>query len=149
MSWAKNRKEMPAVKRVMTPFPYSVELADSLTRAQELMSRHRIHHLPVVDQGELIGVVSAADLKRTLVDPQHEGREDLSIADVPRGRALITDLSTPLDRLLQRMADERMEVALIVKDGRLAGIFTVTDACRHFAASLRQQFPPTGGDEAA
>ena len=149
MAWPKNLKEMPAVKRVMTPFPYSVELAESLTRAQELMSRHGIHHLPVVDQGELIGVVSAADLERTLIDPQHEGRENLSIAEVPRGRALITDLSAPLDSLLRRMADERMEVALIVKDGRLAGIFTVTDACRHFAESLRQQFPQAGGDEAA
>jgi hypothetical protein len=47
------------------------------------------------------------------------------------------------------MAKRRLGAALVVKDGRLAGIFTLTDACQCFAESLRERFPPAGGDEAA
>ena len=43
-----------------------------------------------------------------------------------------------------------VDVAVVVKDGRLAGIFTMTDAFRGFAEFLRTQFPSSaGGDEAA
>ena len=37
------------------------------------------------------------------------------------------------DRVLLHMADEHIGCALVVKDGRLAGIFTTTDACRVFS----------------
>jgi hypothetical protein len=36
----------------------------------------------------------------------------------------------------------------VVKEDKLAGIFTMSDACRHFAKLLRSLFPP-GGDDAA
>jgi hypothetical protein len=46
------------------------------------------------------------------------------------------------------MAEHCLDSALVVKDGRLAGIFTVSDACRQFGRLLRSLFPP-GGDDAA
>ena len=59
------------------------------------------------------------------------------------------DLSEPLDRVLSKMARLQVGSVLVVKEDRLAGIFTVTDACRSFAECLRAQFPGEGGDEAA
>ncbi len=47
------------------------------------------------------------------------------------------------------MAENRLDAALVVKKGRLAGIFTLTDACRCFAEHLRRRFPPDSDDEAA
>jgi len=38
-------------------------------RAWELMERQRVHHLPVVKNGQLLGIVTQGDLKRAVSDP--------------------------------------------------------------------------------
>jgi len=41
----------------MTPFPYSVGINAPIAEAQEFMREHKIRHLPVTEDGTLIGVV--------------------------------------------------------------------------------------------
>ena len=147
--WPKKLQEMPRVKMVMTPFPYFIEQREPLARAEEMMKRHRIHHLPVMDEGTPVGVISHRDLRRTLDRGSGEDGKPLTVEEVPREDAYVADLSEPLDRVLRHMAEQRLGAALVVKDDRLAGIFTYTDACRCFSENLRRQFPPPGGDEAA
>lgn len=147
--WPRKLKRIPAVKAVMTPFPYSVGLLEPIEHAREMMSSHRIHHLPVMDEGVLVGVIGHRDLQRIEgTGPVDEG-EPLLIKDVPRDEAYVVDLSAPLDQVLQQMVEQHLGAALVVKDDRLAGIFTLTDACRCFAECLTDQFPAAGGDEAA
>ncbi len=145
--WPEKLKKMPQVKMVMTPFPYFVEKRESLDRAQEMMVSHRIHHLPVMEAGAPVGAISYRDLMR--VRGQSSAGEVPTVEDVPLEDACVVDLSEPLDRVLSHMAKERLSAALVVKGGRLAGIFTLTDAYRCFAEHLRREFPSTGGDEAA
>ena len=77
-------------------------------------------------------------------------REDLLVRDVAQLEPYIVDLSAPADVVLTQMAQRHVDVAVVVKHGRLAGIFTMTDAFRGFAEFLRTQFPSSaGGDEAA
>ena len=53
----------------MTPFPYFVDIEDSVLQARALMVRHRVRHLPVKDQNVLVGVLTDRDIKRAL-DPE-------------------------------------------------------------------------------
>lgn len=148
--WPKKLKSMPSVKAVMTPFPYSIDLEEPLSKAKEMMTAQRIHHLPVMEGGELAGVISYPDVQQLLEQATAtRPPADPRVSDAPRHDPYIVDLSEPLDRVVAHMAEHRTGVALVVKDDRLAGIFTVTDACRCFAQSLKEFFPPTGGDEAA
>ena len=114
-----------------------------------MMANHKIHHLPVREGGNPVGVISQRDLLRTVNRSPEDQRQSLTAGDIPRDAAYVIDLSEPLDRVLSHMARQRLGAALVVKDGRLAGIFTLTDAYRCFAANLRRQFPPSDGDEAA
>ena len=50
------------VKDVMTSNVVSVDAADSLDTAVDLMERHRVKRLPVVSDGKLIGILSRADV---------------------------------------------------------------------------------------
>ena len=148
--WPKKLKKIPAVKKVMTPFPFHVELVEPLDSVRELMVSERIHHLPVVEEGSLVGVVSYRDVLQTQERAGVDERPGtVTVADVPREEAFVVDLSEPLDRVLLEMAERRLSATLVVKKGRLAGIFTLTDACRCLAESLRQQFPPRGDNEVA
>ena len=48
-----------------------------------------------------------------------------------------------------QMAKEHIDCAVVVKDERLAGIFTFSDVCRSYGELLREIYPRGGGDEAA
>jgi CBS domain-containing protein len=49
---------------------FSVEPGWSVEQCMALMTEKRIRHLPVMDQGRLVGVVSIGDVVRALVDEQ-------------------------------------------------------------------------------
>ena len=55
-------KAIPSVRSVMTPFPHFVEVDESLLRARVMMVEHDVHHLPVQDQGRLVGILTDRDL---------------------------------------------------------------------------------------
>lgn len=56
------------VAEVMTAPAISVTPEDSVMGALSLMTRRRIRHLPVVDEGELVGFVSIGDLVKYRID---------------------------------------------------------------------------------
>lgn len=53
---------------VMTAPAITVGAGDSVIGALSLMSRRRIRHLPVVEDGQIIGVVSIGDLVKYRID---------------------------------------------------------------------------------
>jgi len=128
------------IKSVMTPFPYSVAPSDTTAAAAEMMRAHDIHHLPVKADNDLVGVVGAADLRRA-------SREQTTVADVMQTEPYVVELGTALEGVLFHMADHHLECVLVTKEERLAGIFTLVDACRAFGKELRSQRP--NGDDAA
>jgi acetoin utilization protein AcuB len=146
---AKRPERIPPIKAVMTPFPWHVDLDDHLGDAREVMRVHSIRHLPVTDGGELVGIVTDHDIglveNATRVPAE---REALRVRDVCVLDAYVVELSEPLDLVLHEMAERHIHSALVVKRGKLAGIFTTSDVCRHFERFLRMIFDP-GGDEVA
>jgi CBS domain-containing protein len=54
--------------KVMTPDPDTLEPGDSVREALDLMQAGHYRHLPVVDGGRLIGIVSIRDLYQSVVD---------------------------------------------------------------------------------
>ncbi|MEH3102752.1 MAG: CBS domain-containing protein [Sphingomonas phyllosphaerae] len=53
---------------VMTAEPLTAARDDSILAALSLMTHRRIRHLPVVEQGQLIGIVSIGDLVKHRID---------------------------------------------------------------------------------
>jgi len=67
----KTSMETP-VREIMTPVRYTVEPADSVRSCMELMTAKRVRHLPVLEDGELIGVVSIGDVVKSVISDQEE-----------------------------------------------------------------------------
>lgn len=140
-------KHLPQIKAVMTPFPYSIDHSASLDEVGEQMRKHNIRHLPVMQDGQLIGIISDRDLAiNAKLGP---GRQSLSANDICLHGVYVVDLKESLDNVLIRMAKQQIDCTLVTKKGKLVGLFTVTDVCRTFAQHLRDQFLPGGGDHAA
>lgn len=61
------------VRDIMTADVISVGLNESTERCMQIVTEHRIRHLPVVDRDAVLGVVSIGDLVKAVIeDQQHE-----------------------------------------------------------------------------
>ena len=136
-------KKIPSIKSVMTAFPYSIDVSDTLGRAQEVMAEHTIRHLPATKDGSVVGVISKKDILLYL--SKHQDEIEPLVQEVCTPGAYIIDLGERLDRVLLHMAEHHLDCAVVIKGERLAGIFTTADACRCFGDFLRKQFPVGGG----
>ncbi|MDB4961466.1 MAG: hypothetical protein JWP01_1465 [Myxococcales bacterium] len=108
----------------MTRQPWSVQEDDSIGVARQMMAQREIHHLPVLDGKELVGVLTDRDLVAA------SQRVGVTVEQVMTATALRVDIDTPLDDVLERMIDRRSDAVLITADGDVAGIFTANDAVR-------------------
>ena len=62
-------KKMAAskVSDAMTADPITVDVETSLEDIATLMVKHNVHTLPILDQGELVGIIGKEDVLRTLM----------------------------------------------------------------------------------
>ena len=58
------------VSEIMTSDPVTVSPTDSVTDCMQVMTDRRIRHLPVVEDGALVGVISIGDVVRHVIDEQ-------------------------------------------------------------------------------
>jgi acetoin utilization protein AcuB len=143
-----NLHHMPTIKVAMTPFPFFVGIDESIATARAMMREHEIHHLPVTEDGALVGVLSERDVR--LLEVSRRGHGDLgSVRDACMRDVYVVDVDTPLDDVLRHLAESHVGSALVVKNGKLAGILTSGDVCRVLAALLGQRFPAPEDDTAA
>ncbi len=130
--------EIPPVRSVMTAAPLTVEMDATLRVAQDLMIDHEIRHLPVVESGRLVGIVSDRDIAAADNDAaSQEIMDRLRVRDVCSLDFYAVSPEEPLDVVLEQMAERRLGSAVVIDAEKIAGVFTVTDACRVFAAHLR------------
>ncbi len=143
-------RKIPAVKSVMTPFPYSVSIDAPIEVARQFMVRHKIRHIPVVEEDRLVGVVTDRDIKLILgPDFDYPPAKELTVRDVVVPESYVVDLEERLDTVLLHMADNRIGSVLVTRKGKLAGLFTVTDACRCYGELLRDLVSTERGDDIA
>jgi acetoin utilization protein AcuB len=125
------------VQNHMTLSPQVVSSAHTLAQARQIMRERNIRHLPVVDDGRLVGMVSQRDLYllETLrgVDPAAETVEE---AMSPEPFAVKPD--APLEEVALAMAEHKYGSAVVVDQGVVVGLFTTVDALRALAAVLRR-----------
>lgn len=116
-----------AIENFMTPGPHTIARTRTLEEAHALMRHYKIRHLPVLDAGSLVGLVTQRDLAlvETLegVDPSQVPVEDAMSEDV-----FAVELGTPLAEVAQRMARDRLGSAVVMRGTMVAGIFTAVDA---------------------
>ena len=62
-------RETP-VADIMTPAPTSVSPATTVDECMRLCTQLRVRHLPVLDNGRLVGIVSIGDLVKAVIDDQ-------------------------------------------------------------------------------
>ncbi|WP_316842150.1 CBS domain-containing protein [Pedobacter gandavensis] len=60
------------MNEVMTATPITVALGDSLDHCMQTMTDKHIRHLPVIQDGELVGMVSIGDVVKFIIEDQKQ-----------------------------------------------------------------------------
>ncbi len=127
------------VGEIMTKTVASVTSTAELTDAVRLMQTLRVKRLPIIDDGQLVGILSRADLLRPLAANSAAGPTQ-NIDDTQIRNRILAEISTQewasqmaVDAVVKdgvvelsgTVADERQRAALMVLVGKLPGIRTV------------------------
>lgn len=137
-------RKLPTLAALVTPFPCHIEYAAPLAEARRLMDEHHIHHLVVMKEGDIHGVLSERELQHhgALYGLKESGMKDnvLVVGDICSANVIAADIHDPLDKVLEAMAEKHLGSIVVLREGELAGIFTTTDVCRFFARFLQHTF---------
>jgi acetoin utilization protein AcuB len=121
----------------MTPFPYSIDVDAPLEEAHKLMREHHFRHLPVTSHRAIVGVLTDRDIKLILgPDFGSPSERELKVREAYVEQPCVVPASTSVATIARTMADNHIGSAIVTKNDKLVGIFTVTDACRALAQVL-------------
>ena len=129
---------MPSISRYMTRQPWTIRRDATMSDAHRMMRGHWIRHLPVLEDGALVGIVTERDLHlmETLpdADPDHVTVEDAMSAEVYG-----VSPDDPVDGVVETMASRKFGSVVVVNHtGVVEGIFTTIDALQVLAEVLRR-----------
>lgn len=127
--------ELIPVRQYMSALPETIEQDLNLADAKDRMFALGVHHLPVVHDGELVGVLSHRDIavceSLALVTPA-----SIPVASVMTATPFTCGPNAHVEAVAREMADHYYGSAVVVDPEhptQVLGVFTTTDALRALA----------------
>lgn len=123
------------VADVMSAAPQVVEVNEKLHSVQAKLRELDVRHLPVVDRGKLVGIISERDLPPALSAPAARdaaGRSDKPAAWFMSSDVLSVHPQAELADAIDLMLEHRVGAVPVVEmdEGRLVGIVSYVDVLR-------------------
>lgn len=122
-------KATPLIQKYMTSSPHSIGKDQTLAHAHEVLRANQIRHLPVLDGGQLVGMLTHRDLALIEalkdVDPKR-----VTVEDAMNTEVYTVGPDAELAEVAHEMAEKKYGSAVILQNRKVVGIFTTVDACR-------------------
>lgn len=122
------------VDEYTSPCPIVIDMQQSAHDAINLMMKHNIRHLPVVDGQRVVGIISDRD---TRIVNGISNSTQIKVADLMQDAPYHVEKNTPLLEVVFHLSDEKIGSAIVTDNGRLDGIFTTTDALNALVDMLK------------
>ena len=123
------------IRDLMTRSVHTIGASLTLADAARLMKKHKIRHLPVLDNGSLVGLVSDRDVQvissLSELDPTC-----ILVEDAMSQAPWTVGPETPLVEVAQHMAETKVGSAVVMEHDKVVGVFTTTDGMRALAEML-------------
>lgn len=125
------------VSEYTTPDPVTASEDLGIDELRHLMEKHRIRHLPVVRGDDVVGVISDRDV-RLVSGLSFAEKLQVKAADLMTPDPVGVPADTPLDEVAYVMSAQKVGSVIVTDaDGRLMGVFTVTDALNALVEVVR------------
>jgi acetoin utilization protein AcuB len=132
------------VRDLLTPGVITIPPDTTLPDAIRLARERGVRHLPVVEDGKLVGIVSDRDLKQAMASPAtsldvHELKyllDRLAIGEIMTRTVITVGPMAPVEEAARLMLIERISALPVMEGGRLIGIVTETDVLSLFLRAM-------------
>ncbi|MBU0729593.1 MAG: CBS and ACT domain-containing protein [Proteobacteria bacterium] len=117
------------VKNWIRKDPVSIERTALLQDAVQLMKKHSIRHLPVVDDGQLVGFITESDLRQFFFPSM--------IEDIPVHQVMVTDpitinVNSSIETAARLIHDYKIGGLPVLDGNELVGVITASDLLSAF-----------------
>ena|SRR5690242_17546601 len=127
------------VREIMMGSPVTLKPDDTLKLANDVISLGRIRHIPIVDGGKLLGLLSERDLIGTTANKifrlKRKTRAALLttvlIKEIMKKRLLTVEPDAKIKEAAHLMAANKIGCLPVVSEGVLVGLVTTTDVLRY------------------
>jgi len=117
--------ENAPIKVYMTKKLIGVKPDDTIQEACRDMVEFDIGSLVVVDNGNVVGFFTKSDIIRRVIVPGLA--YNTPVAEIMSKELITVNVNTPLKKVLEIMAAKRIKHMLIEEEGKVVGIFTLSD----------------------
>ena len=99
----------------------------------QAMAEHNVGALPVVDDGELVGIVSERDYARKIV---LQGRSSVGtpVSTIMSSPVITTEPQQSIQACMSLMTDRHLRHLPVVDEGRLVGLLSIGDLVKEAIA---------------
>ncbi|MGV8993135.1 MAG: CBS domain-containing protein [Flavobacterium sp.] len=134
-------KDNVSVASIMTKNLITLKANDELSHAESLFKKNKIRHIPVVENGEIIGMLSFTDLLRiSFVDAVDDDAEDVdaevynlfTMRQVMTKNVVTITAETTIKQAAAMFLEGEFHALPVVENGKITGIVTTTDLLRYF-----------------
>ncbi len=124
------------VSMIMTKDLITLKKSDDLTTAERLFKRNNIRHIPVVDELQIIGMLSYTDLLRiSYADAVYDDETDVdsmvynmfTIEQVMAKNVIKVSPQTTIKEVAEILSEREFHAIPVVEEDELVGIVTTTD----------------------
>lgn len=129
-------KHSTPVSTIMTTDVITLNKTDNLDTAEVLFKKNNIRHIPVIDQKNIIGMLSYTDLLRiSFADAVDEYEQDVdtivynmfTIEQVMAKNLISVEPSTTIKEVAEILSKREFHALPVVDESKLVGIVTTTD----------------------
>ncbi|HET9620813.1 MAG TPA: CBS domain-containing protein [Kofleriaceae bacterium] len=128
---------MPPLSRYMTYQPWTIRRDARLAQARDMMREHHIRHLPVLEGGELVGVLSDRDL--AVFERGRGFASDATVEDAMTQDVQTAQAGDPVDKVVDSMVVHKHGCIVVIdRHNQVEGIFTTIDGLQMLGDVLRR-----------
>ena len=132
------RKRTP-ISEIMTKELVTLYLNDSLETAEKLFKKNKIRHIPVIQNKEIIGILSYSDILRISFADVSDDEKNVdtfvydmfTIKQVMAKNVFVVSSNTTVKEVAELLAKKEFHALPVVDDNELVGIVTTTDLIKY------------------
>lgn len=130
------------VKEIMMKGAVTLGCEDTLDLADDIMNLGRIRHLPVLDRGRVVGVISQRDLFRSALvkllgmksGEQRALFRSFRVSDIMSRPVVTISPEATVKEAARTMVEKKIGCLPVVEGEEFAGLVTETDILRYVAS---------------
>lgn len=122
----KTAAQLVKLKSVQNQQVHSIEPEQTVLEALRIMAEKNVGALPVIEDGQVIGVFSERDYARKMV---LQGRSSVgtSVRTIMSAPVVTADSQQSIDRCMEVMTDSHLRHLPVLDNGQLIGLLSIGD----------------------